>query len=92
MSRKCGTRKKACRVFIWCRALPLRGNPELAHQIGLEFADRLLGGHFQAVVSTHLNTKCIHNHIVWNSVSMKTGRKYRSNERTYVTRGAKDFR
>ena len=60
-------------------------SPELAHQIGLEFADRLLGGHFQAVVSTHLNTKCVHNHIVWNSVSMKTGRKYRSNEKSYVT-------
>ena len=59
--------------------------PELAHQIGLEFTDRLLAGKFQAVVSTHLNTKCVHNHIVWNSVSMKTGRKYRSNERTYVT-------
>ena len=59
--------------------------PELAHQIGLEFADRLLRGKFQAVVSTHLNTKCVHNHIVWNSVSMKNGRKYRSNERTYVT-------
>ena len=39
-------------------------SPELAHQIGLEFSERLLGGHFQAVVSTHLNTKCIHNHIV----------------------------
>lgn len=39
-------------------------SPELAHQIGMEFADRLLGGKFQAVVSTHLNTKCIHNHIV----------------------------
>ena len=60
-------------------------SPELAHQIGLEFAERLLGGEFQAVVSTHLNTKCIHNHIVWNSVSMKTGRKYRSNEKSYVT-------
>lgn len=60
-------------------------SPELAHQVGLEFSERLLGGNFQAVVSTHLNTKCIHNHIVWNSVSMKNGRKYRSNERTYVT-------
>ena len=60
-------------------------SPELAHQIGMEFADRLLGGKFQAVVSTHLNTKCVHNHIVWNSVSMKTGRKYRSNEKSYVT-------
>lgn len=60
-------------------------SPKLAHQIGLEFAGQLLGGEFQAVVSTHLNTKCIHNHIVWNSVSVKNGRKYRSNERTYVT-------
>ena len=51
----------------------------------MEFADRLLGGKFQAVVSTHLNTKCIHNHIVWNSVSMENGKKYRSNEKTYVT-------
>ena len=54
-------------------------SPELAHQIGVEFADRLFGGKFQAVVSTHLNTKCIHNHIVWNSVSMENGKKYRSN-------------
>ena len=60
-------------------------SPELAHQIGLEFAGQLLGGEFQAVVSTHLNTKCIHNHIVWNSVSMKNGRKYHSNEKSYVT-------
>ena len=59
--------------------------PELAHQIGLELAQRLLGGEFQAVVSTHLNTRCVHNHIVWNSVSLTDGRKYRSNERSYYT-------
>ncbi len=59
--------------------------PELAHQIGLELAERLLGGQFQAVVSTHLNTRCVHNHIVWNSVSLTDGRKYRSNERSYYT-------
>lgn len=59
--------------------------PELAHQIGLELAERLLGGQFQAVVSTHLNTRCIHNHIVWNSVSLANGRKYRSNEKSYYT-------
>ena len=38
--------------------------PELAHQIGLEFAGQLLQGKYQAVVSTHLNTGHIHNHIV----------------------------
>ena len=59
--------------------------PELAHQIGLEFAEQLLGGRFQAVVSTHLNTKCIHNHIVWNAVSMENGKKYRSNQKSYIT-------
>ena len=59
--------------------------PELAHQIGLEFAQQLLGEDFQAVVSTHLNTQCTHNHIVWNSVSMKDGRKYRSNRKSYLT-------
>ena len=59
--------------------------PELAHQIGREFADRLLGGRFQVVISTHLNTGHIHNHLVWNSVSIQTGKKYRSNEKSYVT-------
>ena len=59
--------------------------PELAHQIGLELAERLLGGQFQTVVSTHLNTRCIHNHIVWNSVALTDGRKYRSNEKSYYT-------
>ena len=59
--------------------------PELAHQIGMEFAQQLLGEDFQAVVSTHLNTQCTHNHIVWNSVSIQDGRKYRSNRKSYLT-------
>lgn len=59
--------------------------PELAHQIGLELAKKLLDGQFQAVVSTHLNTRCVHNHIVWNSVSLVDGHKYRSTERSYYT-------
>lgn len=59
--------------------------PELAHQIGLELAEQLLGRKFQAVVSTHLNTGHIHNHLVWNSVSLADGKKYRSNRKSYVT-------
>lgn len=58
---------------------------ELAHQIGLEFAGQLLQGRYQAVVSTHLNTGHIHNHIVWNSVSIQDGKKYRSNAKSYYT-------
>ena len=60
-------------------------SPELAHQIGLEFAEKLLKEDFQVVITTHLNTNCIHNHLVWNSVSLKDGRKYRSNAKSYIT-------
>ena len=60
-------------------------SPELAHRIGMEFAGKLLKGDFQVVITTHLNTNCIHNHLVWNSVSLKDGRKYHSNEKSYVT-------
>lgn len=59
--------------------------PELAHQIGLEFAERLLQGKYQAVVSTHLNTGHIHNHMVWNSVAIQDGKKYHSNAKSYYT-------
>ena len=59
--------------------------PELAHQIGVELADRLLSGRYQAVVTTHLNTCHIHNHIVWCAVALDNGRKYHSNARSYYT-------
>ena len=45
--------------------------PELAHQIGVEFAEQLLLGKYQAIVTTHLNTKHYHNHIVWSAVSLE---------------------
>ena len=59
--------------------------PELAHQIGVELADQLLSGRYQAVVTTHLNTLHIHNHIVWCAVALDNGRKYHSNARSYYT-------
>lgn len=59
--------------------------PELAHRIGREFAERLLGGRFEAVLSTHLNTDNLHNHLVWNSVSLVNGKKYHSNAKSYYT-------
>lgn len=57
--------------------------PELAHQIGVEFAEQLLHGKYQAIVTTHLNTKHYHNHIVWSAVSLEDGKKYHSNSRSY---------
>ena len=59
--------------------------PELAHQIAKELAARVLGGRYEYVIGTHLNTGHIHSHIVWNSVSCVDGKKYRSNYKSYVT-------
>ena len=59
--------------------------PDLAHQIAKELADRVLGGRYEYVIGTHLNTGHIHSHIVWNSVSCVDGKKYRSNYKSYVT-------
>ena len=52
--------------------------PEEAHAIGKETARKMWGAKYQVVVTTHLNTDNIHNHFVVNSVSFKTGRKFRN--------------
>ena len=60
-------------------------SPELAHLIGQELAEQLLKGQYEVVITTHLNTKHYHNHLVWNSVNMETGQKYHSNAKSYFT-------
>ena len=50
--------------------------PELAHQIGVELAEKLWGDRFEVVVSTHLNTDNIHNHFVLNATSCIDGKRY----------------
>ena len=53
--------------------------PELAHEIGMRVANEMWGDRFQVIVTTHLNTNHIHNHLLLNSVSFKDGLKYYSN-------------
>src|SRR5574344_685240 len=50
--------------------------PEEAHQIGIETARAMWGSEYEIVVTTHLNTDNIHNNMVVNSVSFRTGRKF----------------
>lgn len=57
--------------------------PEEAHAAGVEFARRLLGNSYEAVISTHLDREHLHCHIVFNSVSFVDGRKYRSDFHSY---------
>jgi len=59
--------------------------PEEAHKIGIETAKRMWGKDYEMVVTTHLNTENIHNHIVINSVSFKTGLKFENHIKDHIT-------
>lgn len=53
------------------------------HKIGVELAQKLWGGRFEVIVATHLNTGCLHNHFVLNSVSFLDGKRYNDCKATY---------
>ena len=62
---------------------PDETTPEQAHRIGVELAERLWGDRFQVIVATHLNSHCLHNHFVINSVSFRDGGRYHDCRDTY---------
>ena len=55
--------------------------PELAHKIAVEFAEKAFKGH-ECVVATHVDAEHIHSHIVFNAVNADSGMKYHSNKFT----------
>ena len=57
--------------------------PKQAHEIGVEFASRLLGDRYEAVISTHLDRDHLHCHILFNSVSFVDGAKYKNTFKDY---------
>ena len=62
---------------------PGETTPEQAHEAGVEFARRLLGDKYEAVVCTHVNREHLHCHIVFNSVSFVDGTKYHNTFKDY---------
>lgn len=54
---------------------PNEGTPDKIHGLGIEFLNRAFNG-YEGVVATHLNTDCLHNHLVVNSVQAKSGLKF----------------
>ena len=58
--------------------------PELAQQVGMEFAQRVWGERFQVVVTTHLNTHHLHCHFVINSVSFIDGKRLQNEEKAWI--------
>ena len=63
--------------------VPGEVTPEVAHAIGIELAKRLWGDRFEVLVTTHLNTKAVHNHFCLNSVSFLDGLRYYDQKATY---------
>ena len=53
--------------------------PELAHKIAVELADKAFGK-YECLVATHIDREHIHSHLVLNSVSFEDGKKYHSNK------------
>lgn len=51
--------------------------PEEANKIGVEFAHRFLKDKYSFIVATHVDCDHIHNHILWNAVSLDGDRKFR---------------
>lgn len=51
--------------------------PETAMEITQRFVGKYFGDDFQCLYATHDNTEHVHSHILFNSVSWRTGKKYR---------------
>ena len=64
---------------------PGEATPQQAHDIGVAFAKELWGDNFQVLIATHLNTSCLHNHFVINSVSFRDGKRFHSTADSYRT-------
>ena len=55
---------------------------ETAHELGQQFIEEYLKD-YQVVIATHVDKHHVHNHLVLNSVSDKTGKKYHSSPESY---------
>ena len=57
--------------------------PELAHEIGKQFADEILGGKYEYVLTTHIDKDHVHNHLIFNAVGFVDYHAYKSYKRIY---------
>ena len=57
--------------------------PELAHEIGKQFADEILGGKYEYVLTTHTDKDHVHNHLIFNAVDFVDHHAYKSYKKIY---------
>ena len=58
-------------------------SPELAHEIGKQFADEILGGKYEYVLTTHTDKDHVHNHLIFNAVDFVDHHAYKSYKKIY---------
>ncbi len=81
---KYGKKKGILAFHSYQSFAPGEVTPEVAHEIGMKFAEQMWGDRFEVVIGTHLDTGCCHNHFVLNSVSFVDGKKYYDNLKNYA--------
>ena len=57
--------------------------PELAHEIGKQFADEILGGKYEYVLTTHIDKAHVLNRLIFNAVDFVDYHAYKSYKRIY---------
>ena len=61
LSKKSG--KRHIRIHSYTQSFDSSVSPEEAHRIGVEWVKKVFGVNRPIIVSTHVNTNCVHNHI-----------------------------
>lgn len=79
--RKIWKQDKGILAHHFYQSFPKEDNisPELAHKIGVQWAERCFEG-FQVCVVTHVGANFVHNHVVVNSCNIATGKKWLDNK------------
>ncbi len=83
--KKYGKTEKRLAYHIIQSFAPGEISPELAHEIGVKYAEAWLGD-FEVVIGTHLDRGHIHSHIIVNSVSCVDGHKFHMEKAEFYTK------
>ena len=79
LSKKSG--KRHIRIHSYTQSFDSSVSPEEAHRIGVEWAKKVFGTNRPIIVSTHVNTNCVHNHIAVCPYDLD-GIRWHSNSKT----------
>ena len=77
-------KKRVWEVESWMIIQSFKPNevtPDMAHEIGVKFAQQYLGNDHQYIVTTHIDKDHIHNHVVFNATNHKTLKSFDSRKK-----------